>query len=66
MLGEFLREAGLLVAQVQDEKGLRMRRGGTVLAAGGQLEVRLGAGHLEEHAVVAVVIMKSACNSKLE
>ena len=37
-----------------------MRDGGAMLAAGGELEMGLGAGNLEEHAVVTVVTAEAA------
>ena len=50
----------LIVAEVEHEQRFRVRRRGAVPAARGQLEVRTGARHREEHAVVAVVIAEAA------
>src|SRR3954453_9035563 len=46
---------GLLVAEVQHEEGLRVRRRRAMRPAGAQLEMRAGPGDVEEDAVVAVV-----------
>ena len=51
---------GLVVADVEHEQRFGMRRRGAVPAARRQLEVRAGARHREEHAVVAVVIAEAA------
>jgi hypothetical protein len=48
-----------LVAGVEDDQGLPVRNGSTVLAAGGELEVGPAARHLEKHAGVAVVLAEA-------
>ena len=49
----------LVVAEVQHEQRLGVWHGRTVFAAGSQFEMGAGAGHLEEHAAVAVVILEA-------
>ena len=44
------------VVEVEHEQVLRVRLGGAMLAARGELEVGVGARKVEEHAVVAIVV----------
>jgi hypothetical protein len=49
-----------LILEVEDEERLGMRNRSWVIATGRQLELGARAGDLEEHAVVAGMIVKSA------